>query len=115
MSAHYHNGGGRYGILTLTIDDVHCLAAANTVHVTPVALPSEPLIAVGASAAATSKLHCQHAKRVQVFQCYHKVDKALVRTMIAATSNTYIKALSNGDYGYANVTALQLPQYLCFT
>jgi hypothetical protein len=49
---------------------------------------------------------------VHVFQRYHDTDKALVRAIIAATPDTYIESLSNPEFGYANVTALQLMTHL---
>jgi hypothetical protein len=114
MSVHSNEGGGRHGHLTLTITAAKYLTVAGVAHAypAPTAPPIHPVIPDGATAAVTSELVRQHSERVRTFQRYHDVDKALVRTIIAATTDTYIRAICDPDYGYANVTALQMLNHL---
>jgi hypothetical protein len=114
MSVHSNRGGGRHGHLTLTVTAPRYLeiAGAGNEFDVPAAPPSEPAIPVTATAAQTSELVRRHQVRLRDFQNYYDTDKALVRSIIAATPLTYIETLSDPELGFAQVTALQLLTHL---
>jgi hypothetical protein len=112
FSVHSNEGGGQHGLLPLTIPAARYLAVANVVFPAPAAPPISPVIAAGASSAATGEAVRQHQESVRVLQRYHDTDRALVRCIIAATSSTYIEALPDDEFGYAMVTSFQLLTHL---
>jgi hypothetical protein len=54
----------------------------------------------------------QNQEAVKLFNSYLDTDRALVQLIIAATPDTYIKALCDPMFGYANVTTLSLLTHL---
>jgi hypothetical protein len=111
MAVHSNFGGGLHGHLTLTITPGRYLALTNVAYPAPVAPPANPILPA-ATAAAIPKALRQHQEQIRVFRLYHDTDMALVRCIIAAPPPTYIKALSDIDFGFGNVTALQLLTHL---
>jgi hypothetical protein len=111
MSVHSNFGGGRHGHLTLTIPAPRYLAITNDAFPPPVAPPVNPVIPAAPTAAINEALR-QHQEHVRTFRQYHDTDKALVRCILAATPSTYVDALCDVDFGYANVTTLQLVTHL---
>jgi hypothetical protein len=113
MSVHSNYGGGRYGHLTLTMDNIAYTALPHTVaYPAPVAPPAAPVIPANPTSAQINEAVRNHQEKVKIFNRYFDTDRALVRLIIAATPDTYIKALLDPMFGYANVTTLSLLTHL---
>jgi hypothetical protein len=111
MSVYSADGGGLHGHLTLTVTPARYLQVANVAFPVPVPPPVIPVIPAAPAAAITEAVRA-HTEALRTFKLYHDTDKALVRSIIDATPATYIEALSDTDFGYANVTTLQLLTHL---
>jgi hypothetical protein len=112
MSVHSNNGGGRHGHLTLTVTPERYNDITQAAFPVPIAPPANMPMPNPATSVAISEAVRRHTEQIRVFQRYHDTDKALVRSIIVATPNTYIAALSDVDFGYANVTTLQMLTHL---
>jgi hypothetical protein len=113
MSVHSNHGGGRYGHLTFTMDNLTYTANPNTVaYPAPVAPPAAPVIPANPTSAQINEAAWNHQEEVKIFNRYFDTDRALVRLIIAATPGTYNKALLDPMFGYANVTTLSLLTHL---
>jgi hypothetical protein len=111
MSVHSNDGGGLHGHLTLTITPVRYLAVTGAVFPIPGAPPAVPVVPANPAAAVAAAIQA-HQEQVRIFQRYHDTDRALLRQIIEATPATYIEALSDIDFGYANVSTLQMLTHL---
>jgi hypothetical protein len=111
MSVHSDAGGGLHGHLGLTITPARYLAVAQVPYPPPPVPPVLPVVPAAPAAAITVALR-QHQEQVRIFRLYHDTDKALLRCIIAATPATYIDALSDNEFGFANVTTLALLTHL---
>jgi hypothetical protein len=97
----------------LTMNNIAYTALPHTVaYPAPVAPPATPVIPAGATSAQINEAVRNHQEEVKVFNRYFDTDRALVRLIIAATPDTYIKALLDPMFGYANVTTLSLLTHL---
>jgi DNA-binding GntR family transcriptional regulator len=74
----------------------------------PVAPPTDPVFPVQPTAAQINEAVRQHQEAVRIFNRYLDTDRAFVQLIIAATPDTYIEALCDPIFGYANVTTLSL-------
>jgi hypothetical protein len=105
--------GGNHGHLTWTITAAQqYLMLTNIPFPQPVTLPPAPHIPLPISAAQASEIVWQHLEDKRAFAQYYDTDKALVQLIIAAKPIMYIKALSDNNYGYTDVTTLQLLTHL---
>jgi hypothetical protein len=111
-SIHSNLGGGRNGHLALTIDAATYLAVAGVAFAVPPAPPDDPVLPANPTGPIITEANRLHLVAQKAFQRYHDADKALVRQIIAATPPTYIEALNDPDYGYANVTCLEMLTHL---
>jgi hypothetical protein len=112
-SVHSNNGGGLNGHMALTVSNAEYLIRSNNVaFVVPIAPPNNPPLPLAPTAAQIADIIRQHTADQKEFQAYHNTDKALVRLLIAAVPETYIDALSDAEYGFANVTCRQLLVHL---
>jgi hypothetical protein len=111
MSVHSDAGGGLHGHLGLTITPARYLAVAQVPYPPPPVPPVIPVVPAAPAAAITEALR-QHQEQIRIFRLYHDTDKALLRCIIAATPATYIDALSDNEFGFANVTTLALLTHL---
>lgn len=112
MSVHSYQGGGLHGHLTLTMQPAAYLAISNVAFPAPAVPPLTPTIPAGAVQALIGEVVRQHTEDVRAFRLYHDTDKALVRAILAATPGTYVVSLSDPDFGYANVTTLEVLTHL---
>ena len=107
-------GGGRHGHLPLVIPAAQFNAIPNTVAwvepghpgpnpVYPVAAPTGPVIAA---------VDRQYKHDLEAFKCYTTTQAILKRILIAAVPDTYIKALKDEYFGYANTTTLDILTHL---
>jgi hypothetical protein len=100
MSVHSNFGGGHYGHLTLTMYNLAYTALPNPVaYPAPVAQPAAPVIPANPTSAQINAAVRNHQEEVKIFNQYFDTDRALVRLIIAATPDTYIKALLDPMFG----------------
>ena len=112
MSVHSNAGGGLHGHLVLTLTPARYRAVAGVPY--PAPQPPPALVVAGAAAAVANAVQ-DHQELLRLFNRYHDTDKALARLIIAATPDTYIAALCDVDFGYANVTTIQFLTHLTTT
>jgi hypothetical protein len=111
MSVYSTDGGGLHGHLTLTVTPARYLQITQVAFPVPVAPPVVPVLPQAPTAAITEAVRL-HTEAQRTFKLYHDTDKALLRTIIEATPVTYIEALSDTEFGFANVTTLQMLTHL---
>jgi hypothetical protein len=111
-AVHSHGGGGRHGLLALTVTPAAYLTIAGVPFIPPPVPPLQPVILPNARATQIAEAHRQHADDQRTFQQYHDTDKALVKLLLEALPRTYVEELEDDNIGFANVTCLQLLTYL---
>ena len=105
-------GGGLLGHLSLVIPTTEYTTLTPTAFVTPINPGPVLLPAAGATAAQLATAERVHSEDLRVWNLYQNTDKALKRQLLRAVEHVYLRALSNRNTGYANVTTLQLLQHL---
>jgi 6-pyruvoyl-tetrahydropterin synthase len=63
---------------------------------------------VGMTAAVIAEMTRLHCEATQVYRTYHNVDQAIKKMILEAFDDSYLNALSNEVFGYANCTSLDL-------
>jgi hypothetical protein len=111
-SVHSDAGGGRDGHLCLTIDANTFLARTGVAFAVPVAPPLVPVLPAVVTGPIITEANRQHAEDKRLFARYHDTDKALLKMLIAAVPSVYIDALCDPDYGYSQVTTLDMLTHL---
>lgn len=105
-------GGGLHGHLALTITPAAYQLLAGVPFDVPPVPPAVPVMPPQATAAQIAEGIRLHADNSKIFHRYHDLDKSLLRQLIAATPAFYTEALNNADYGFTNVTCLQMLTHL---
>lgn len=111
-SVHSIGGSGLHGHLALTITDDAYFLLAGIQYDAPELPDPVPDIDDDSTPAQIAEINRQHAADLKAFHRYHDLDKALLRQLIAATPAIYIDVLSDPDYGYTNVTCLEMLLHL---
>jgi hypothetical protein len=111
-SVHSHGGGGRHGLLTLTVSPAEYIALTGVPFLPPPVPPPQPIIPANARATQINEAIRQHSEDQRIFQQYHDTDKALVKLILEALPRTYVEALEDDSIGFANVTCRDLLTHL---
>jgi hypothetical protein len=105
-------GTALHGHLVLTAQPARYLQLTNNiVHPVPV-YPAPLQIGFGADPADVAVQHRAFALAASIFRLYYTTDNALRQQLIAACPNRFINALNDPEFGYNNVTTLQLLTHL---
>ena len=111
-SVYSHRGNGQLGYLYLTVKEA-VLAILSSTPFTPPTNPGQhPVIPAGSTGPQIADIRRQHEEAFEEFKTYSNTDKALKSQLIAAVDEKFIRGLRNKYVGYANVTTLQLLNYL---
>jgi hypothetical protein len=102
-------GGGLLGHLALVIPPAQYLAQPNAVAWVNPANPGPlPAPVVGATAAQIAEASRVYKVILEEFKIYATMENNLKRLIIAAVPDTFIKTLKDDNFGYANVTTLDI-------
>jgi hypothetical protein len=101
----------RWVNLTLTFTPARYLQITQVAFPVPIAPPVVPVLPATPAAAITKAVRL-HTEAQRTFKLYHDTDKAHLRIIIEATPATYIEALSDTEFGFANDTTLQMLTHL---
>jgi hypothetical protein len=106
-------GGGLLGHLALVIPPAQYLAQPNAAAWINPANPGPlPAPVVGATAAQIAEASRVYKVILEEFKIYATMENNLKRLIIAAVPDTFIKTLKDDDFGYANVTTLDILNHL---
>ena len=111
------HGDGVLGHLALTVTPAQYQAASvgNVPFIAPLIPPIAPVHQANATAFQIAENIRQWKEDQATFRTYHDVDKALRNMLIASTHETYLGELHNDDFGYGNLTTLDILTYLWAT
>ena len=109
-------GGRRLGHLYLIISPAEFAAASNNqtvdIPTAPSATPIYPPISTSAEVASINYAYKQNEK---AFDTYHQIDALLLKQIVAATPELFIRQLKHPVTGYGLVTSLQMMNHLMTT
>jgi hypothetical protein len=106
-------GGGVLGHLALVIPPAKYATLCPTPFTTPINPGPTPVQAIaGATAAQLAAEDRLHTESLRIWNLYQNIDKALERQLLSTVESIYVRALSNRNTGFANVTTLALIQHL---
>jgi hypothetical protein len=106
-------GGGVLGHLALVIPPTEYATLCPTPFTTPINPGPTPVHAIaGATAAQLAAEDRLHTESLRIWNLYQNTDKALKRQLLSTVESIYVRALSNRNTGFANVTTLALIQHL---
>jgi len=105
-------GGGTNGHLAILMDGVTYLARAGQVFLIPIHPGPAPVHAAGATAAQIAENIRLYQQQLGDIDLFSRVTTALQSQILAAVDNTYLRALEDPDFGFADVTPRQMLEHL---
>ena len=105
-------GGGNNGHLALLMSDFDYFARAGIAFTIPVHPDVAPVHSVGATSAQIAETIRLYNQELAAHTLYHQVSTALKSQILAAVEITYLRALENADFGFADVTPLTMLKHL---
>jgi len=105
-------GGGTNGHLALLLDDDTYLARAGTPFLIPMHPGPAPEHIAGATAAQIAETNRLYTQELSDISLYHRVATALKAQLLAAIDDTFLRALEDPDFGFADVTPRQMLHHL---
>jgi len=105
-------GGGLNGHLAILLDNATYFARAGTAFDIPVHPGAAPEHIVGATAAQIAETTRLYNQGLYDIRLYTRVATALQAQLLAAVDNTFLRALEDPDFGYADVTPRQMLDHL---
>lgn len=105
-------GGGNNGHLALLMSEFDYFARAGIAFTIPVHPDVAPIHSVGATSAQIAETIRLYNQELAAHTLYHQVSTALKSQILAAVEITYLRALENADFGFADVTPLTMLKHL---
>jgi hypothetical protein len=105
-------GGGTNGHLALLLDDATYFARAGVAFVLPIHPGPSPVHTANATAAQIAETIRIYQQELSDIDLYSRVTTALQSQILGAVDNTYLRALEDPDFGFADVTPRQMLEHL---
>jgi hypothetical protein len=115
MSIASRRGGGKDGLLSLTITPLEYTAFSTTPFVPPTCPSEHPVHADGATGPTIVENNRKHKLLVDEFTIYVEAEKTLKQQLLAAVPSTFINELRDKKYAFARKTTLELLTHLDLT
>ena len=111
-SVYSTRGGGTNGHVTIVMPAAAYLTRTGIAFIIPPHPGPNPIFPVNANIAQRAEVNRAYDKDISEFKLYIKVAEELKKQIIAAVDKTYIKILDDREFGYSDVSCLDIITHL---